>query len=118
MLELEGIYAPSYEISFLKVNIFHHPEEFGRMIRLIFNIKLKMPTNNNNSLNNKIPRELEIFMNTRNGVKVTNIEDLSHKINRKYAAEIGACWDPEKLKRLKITNIPKRGKKLQEKFPN
>ncbi|KYK33002.1 MAG: hypothetical protein AYK18_15185 [Theionarchaea archaeon DG-70] len=40
MLELEGIYVPFFEISFLKISIYHHPEEFRRKIKLVFNVKI------------------------------------------------------------------------------
>lgn len=114
MLELEGIYAPSHRISFLKVNIFHHPEEFGRKIKLIFNIELEMTTS---LQHNRPQKELEIFINTKPGVEVIDIEDLSYKMNKEYATGIGAYWDPDELRQLKIINIPKAGEYPRGKLP-
>jgi hypothetical protein len=116
MLELEGIHAPHYQISFLKVSIYHHPEEFGKKIKLIFNIELELPPENI-SQNVDVPKELRMFMNTAKGVEVIRIEDLSHKTNKKYASEIGACWKPDDLKRFRIVNISKEGETPQRKFP-
>jgi hypothetical protein len=114
MLELEGIYAPSYRISFLKVSIFHHPEEFGRKVRLVFNIELEMPTSLHD---NRLQEKLEIFINTKPGVEVIDIEDLSHKMNIEYATGIGAYWNPDELRQLKIINIPRAGEYPGGKLP-
>ena len=105
MLELQGIYAPMCEISFLKMSIFHHPREFGKEIRLVFNIILKAPTHTSAA---RLPEELEIFMNASPGVEIIGIEDLSHKLDREHMINIGA---------VRITNIPKNGEEIQRKFP-
>jgi hypothetical protein len=103
VLELEGIYAPPFEISFLKVSIYHHPEMFGREIRMVFNIELVFDENTLRS--EKTRKALEIFLNTKPGVEIAKLEDLNHKIETEYAAEIGACWKPDDLIPFKVKNI-------------
>lgn len=115
MLELEGIYAPPSEITFLKVSIYHHPEMFGREIKMVFNIELLSGEDAQGS--DKKRKKLEIFLNTKPGVEIIKLEDLNHKIETEYATEIGACWEPDDLIPFKIKNIIKEDGTTMGRYP-
>ncbi|MGC1120803.1 MAG: hypothetical protein WBA22_06885 [Candidatus Methanofastidiosia archaeon] len=115
MLEIEGIYAQSFKISFLKVSIYHHPEMFGREIKIVFNIELVF--DEDALKNDRIRNNLEIFLNTKPGTEITKLEDLNHKIETEYAQEIGACWEPDDLIHFEIENIIKEDETIEGKYP-
>jgi hypothetical protein len=90
LLDLIGVYAPDFEIDFLKTTVWLHPQGLDNKARLILKMMLKYNKKKEENIDLETPREIIVYFGGESNLQVKDLYDEHAKLEQGYLTSIGS----------------------------